>query len=82
MPLHVSASLAAQSGDRNLMSVGSGPNLTQMNKVNFDISNIVRLIHNAIRLITPGLPPRGPVAIWDGEPKRASTEHDNIYDQR
>jgi hypothetical protein len=26
-------------------------------------------------------PAEGPVAIWDGEPKRSSIEHDSVYDE-
>ena len=63
------------------MSVGSGPNLRQMNKINFDFSNIVRLIQRAIGVIAPKLSAAGPVAIWDGEPKRASTDHDSVHDE-
>jgi hypothetical protein len=81
MPLHASASLAAQSADRNLMGVGSGPNLRQMNKVNFDLSNIARLIQSAIRRIARKHTAAGPVAIWDGEPKRASADHDSVHDE-
>ena len=43
--------------------------------------SIADLIREAIR--TTVLKPRatGPVAIWDGEPKRASMDHDSVHDQ-
>ena len=43
--------------------------------------SIAALIRDAIRQTV--LKPRGtgPVAIWDGEPKRTSIEHDSVYDE-
>ena len=43
--------------------------------------SIAELIREAIRktVLKPDL--TGPVAIWDGEPKRAAREHDSIYDE-
>lgn len=43
--------------------------------------SIADLIREAIRktVLKPDL--TGPVAIWDGEPKRTSREHDSIYDE-
>lgn len=43
--------------------------------------SIAELIREAIRktVLKPEL--SGPVAIWDGEPKRTSREHDSIYDE-
>ena len=43
--------------------------------------SIAELIRDAIRKI--GLKPEsaGPVAIWDGEPKRTSIEHDSVHDE-
>jgi hypothetical protein len=93
MPLCAAASLATHDRQipasevifnppqRNLMYVGSGPNLKHMKKANSGLDNIVRLIHNATRMIAPKRPAAGPVAIWDGEPKRACTDHDVVYDQ-
>ena len=52
-----------------------------MTKANFDLNGIVRLIQNAIRIIAPKGPAAGPVAISDREPKRASTDHDSVYDE-
>lgn len=43
--------------------------------------SIAELIREAIRktVLKPDL--TGPVAIWDGEPRRTSREHDSIYDE-
>ena len=43
--------------------------------------SVAELVRDAIRKVV--LKPRaaGPVAIWDGEPKRASVEHDSIHDE-
>ena len=43
--------------------------------------SVAELVRDAIRKVV--LRPRGvgPVAIWDGEPKRASIDHDSIHDQ-
>jgi hypothetical protein len=43
--------------------------------------SVAELVRDAIRKVV--LKPRaaGPVAIWDGEPKRASTDHDSVHDQ-
>jgi len=43
--------------------------------------SIAELVRDAIRQVV--LKPRaeGPVAIWDGVPKRASIEHDSVHDE-
>jgi hypothetical protein len=43
--------------------------------------SMAELIREAIRKVI--LKPRGagPVAIWDGEPKRTSVEHDSVHDE-
>ena len=46
-------------------------------------SSVAAVVRDAIRKVV--LRPskgakRGPVAIWDGVPKRPSTDHDSIYD--
>jgi hypothetical protein len=43
--------------------------------------SVVALIREAIRKIVLKPQPTGPVALWDGEPKRASIEHDSIHDE-
>jgi plasmid stability protein len=43
--------------------------------------SVAALVRDAIRKVV--LKPRaeGPVAIWDGEPKRTSIDHDSVYDE-
>ena len=44
--------------------------------------SIAELIRDAIRKIVLKPQAAGPVAIWDGEPKRTSIEHDSVHDER
>jgi hypothetical protein len=44
--------------------------------------SVAELIRNAIRKIVLKPQAPGPVAIWDGEPKRTSIEHDSVDDER
>jgi len=44
--------------------------------------SVAELIRNAIRKIVLKPQAAGPVAIWDGEPKRTSIEHDSVHDER
>jgi ribbon-helix-helix CopG family protein len=44
--------------------------------------SIAELIRDAIRKIVLKPQAIGPVAIWDGEPKRTSIEHDSVHDER
>jgi hypothetical protein len=39
------------------------------------------LIRDAIRKVVLKPQSAGPVAIWDGQPKRSSIEHDSVYDE-
>jgi hypothetical protein len=43
--------------------------------------SVAELVRDAIRqvLLKPGSD--GPVAIWDGQPKRGSAEHDSAFDE-
>jgi plasmid stability protein len=43
--------------------------------------SVAALVRDAVRkaALTPA--PDGPVAIWDGEPKRTSVEHDSVHDE-
>jgi plasmid stability protein len=43
--------------------------------------SVAALVREAIRKVVLKPPARGPVAIWDGEPKRPSTDHDSVHDQ-
>ena len=46
--------------------------------------SVADLVRDAIRRtwLRPSPSVRGPVALWDGTPARASVEHDSIYDER
>jgi hypothetical protein len=43
--------------------------------------SIAELIRDAIRKVVLKPEATGPVAIWDGEPKRTSLEHDSVHDE-
>lgn len=43
--------------------------------------SVAELVRDAIRKVVLRPLAAGPVAIWDGEPKRASIEHDRIHDE-
>ena len=43
--------------------------------------SVAYLVREAIRKFVPRPPTAGPVAIWDGEPKRTSVEHDSVHDE-
>jgi hypothetical protein len=42
--------------------------------------SVADLIREAIRRQVPRPPAKGPVALWDGEPKRTSFDHDSVHD--
>jgi hypothetical protein len=42
--------------------------------------SVAALVRDAVRKVVLMPPADGPVAIWDGEPKRTSVEHDSVYD--
>ena len=44
--------------------------------------SVADLVREAIRRVwlRPGIQAGEPVALWDGEPRRTSSEHDTIYD--
>jgi Ribbon-helix-helix protein, copG family len=44
--------------------------------------SVAELVRDAIRKIVLKPQAAGPVAIWDGEPKRTSIEHDSVHDER
>ncbi len=44
--------------------------------------SVAELVREAIRKTVLKPQAAGPVAIWDGEPKRASIEHDSVHDER
>ena len=43
--------------------------------------SVADLIREAIRKVVLRPQPSGPVALWDGEPKRTSIEHDSVHDE-
>jgi hypothetical protein len=43
--------------------------------------SVAALVRDAIRKVLLKPQATGPVAIWDGEPKRSSIEHDSVYDE-
>ena len=43
--------------------------------------SVAEVVRDAIRKVVLKAPPAGPVAIWDGEPRRPSIEHDTVHDE-
>jgi hypothetical protein len=43
--------------------------------------SVAEIVRAAIRTVVLKPPADGFVAIWDGEPKRASIDHDSVYDE-
>jgi hypothetical protein len=43
--------------------------------------SIADIIRDAIRQVVLKPNAAGPVAIWDGQPKRTSLDHDSVYDE-
>lgn len=43
--------------------------------------SVAELVREAIRRVWLRPEPDGPVALWDGEPRRTSVDHDSIYDE-
>ena len=43
--------------------------------------SVADLVRDAIRKVVLNPQGEGPVAIWDGQPKRTSVEHDSVYDE-
>jgi len=43
--------------------------------------SVAELVRDAIRRTVLRPQAAGPVAIWDGEPKRTSVEHDSVHDE-
>ena len=44
-------------------------------------SSVAALVREAIRKVVLKPHAAGPVAIWDGEPRRVSLDHDRVYDE-
>ena len=43
--------------------------------------SIAQVIRDAVRQVVLKPADSGPVAIWDGKPKRSSLEHDSVHDE-
>jgi hypothetical protein len=43
--------------------------------------SVAALVREAVREVLLAPEPRGPVGLWDGKPRRASSDHDAIYDE-
>ena len=43
--------------------------------------SVADLVRDAIRTVVLKPEAAGPVAIWDGEPRRTSIEHDSVHDE-
>jgi len=43
--------------------------------------SVAELVRDAIRKVVLKPEATGPVAIWDGEPKRSSIDHDSVHDE-
>jgi hypothetical protein len=43
--------------------------------------SVAEIIREAVRKVVLKPQGEGPVTIWDGVPKRASVDHDSIYDE-
>jgi Ribbon-helix-helix protein, copG family len=80
-----------------LTYVKNGPMLTYMEKTQIYLRkeelealrtaaarsgrSVAEIVRDAIRKVVLKPQASGPVAIWDGEPKRASFEHDSVHDE-
>ena len=42
--------------------------------------SVAELVREAVRKVVLKPKAEGPVAIWDGEPRRTSLEHDTVHD--
>jgi Ribbon-helix-helix protein, copG family len=43
--------------------------------------SVAEVVRDAIRKVVLKPQAEGPVAIWDGEPKRTSLDHDSVHDE-
>ena len=43
--------------------------------------SVAEVVRDAIRKVVLKPTAGGPVALWDGEPKRSSVEHDSVHDE-
>lgn len=82
---------------RNLTYVSALGKLTHMEKIQIYLPkdelaalrraarqsgrSVADLVRDAIRKTVLKPPGSGPIAIWDGEPKNTSMEHDSVHDE-
>ena len=54
-------------------------------RTNAQVAGLDAIVVNELTALNLALrragPPAGPVAIWDGTPRRQSTEHDSVHDE-
>ena len=43
--------------------------------------SVAELVRAAVREVVLAPQAEGPVALWDGEPRRTSVEHDTVHDE-
>jgi ribbon-helix-helix CopG family protein len=43
--------------------------------------SVAALVREAVRKVVLTPAAEGPIAIWDGEPKRSSLDHDSVHDE-
>jgi hypothetical protein len=43
--------------------------------------SVADLVREAIRKVVLTTAPTGPVALWDGQPRRTAAEHDSLYER-
>jgi Ribbon-helix-helix protein, copG family len=43
--------------------------------------SVAEVVREAIRKVVLKPQTEGPVALWDGEPKRTSSDHDSVHDE-
>ena len=43
--------------------------------------SVAELVRDAIRKVVLKPQAAGPIAIWDGKPKRTSIDHDSVHDE-
>ncbi len=44
--------------------------------------SVAELVREAVRKAVLMPQAAGPVALWDGEPRRSSVDHDSVHDER
>ena len=56
--------------------------LTTLHRISSESGkSVAELVREAIRQVWLRPSAKGPVALWNGVPRRASVDHDSIYDE-